>query len=135
MEISPLKFQFALTADDLRVIRDAIRRWGKSSDCVEGFTGAELYRHFERWEQFVSTDWSHWDISEYDHDIGYRYWIQVAIEHSCPATRVVLEQQVATIDVQFQSHMKAAKRPRVLECAPLSRHPYFWESHTIHPEL
>lgn len=135
MKVSPLKFQFALTADDLHAIREAIRRWGEPSDRVEGFTGAELYRHFGRWEQFVSTDWSHWDISEYDHDIRCRYWIQVAIEHSCPVTRSVLESQVAPLDAQFQSCMRPAKHPDISEGAPLSRQPYFWESHTIHPEL
>jgi hypothetical protein len=31
--------------------------------------------------------------------------------------------------------MRSAKRQDILECAPLSQHPYFWESHTIHPEL
>ena len=84
MEITPLKFQLAITQDDLRSIREAIRKWGKPAECIDGFTGAELYRHFERWQPFVSTDWTDWDISEYGHDIGCRYWIQVAIEHSCP---------------------------------------------------
>jgi hypothetical protein len=135
MEISLLKFQFALTSDDLYAIRDAIRHWGKPSDYVDGFTGAELYRHFERWKQFVSTDWSRWDISEYDHDIGCRYWIQVAIEHSSPATRSVLERQVASLDAQFQTQMRPAKRPGILDCAPLGERPYFWETHTLHPEL
>jgi hypothetical protein len=135
MEISPLKFQFELTPEDLRSIRDAIRRWGKPTDCVEGFNGAELYRHFERWQLFVDTNWADWDISEYSHDVGCRYWIQVAIEHSCPATRLVLEHQVEPIDTEFRAHMKAAKRPDVLDRAPFSKRPYFWETHTIHPEL
>jgi len=135
MEISPLKFHFALTPEDLRSIREAIRRWGKPAECIDGFTGAELYRHFERWQQFVETNWAGWDRSEYDHDIGCRFWVQVAIEHSSPATRTVLEQQVAPLDASFQAQMRPAKRPTILECAPLSHHPYFWESHTIHPEL
>jgi hypothetical protein len=135
MEISHHKFNFSLTLDDLRSIREAIRRWGKPAECIEGFTGVELYRHFERWDQFVKTDWANWDRSEYNHDIGCRYWIRVAIEYSCPATRNILEQQIAPIDAQFQSHMKLIKRQSVLDCVPLSQHPYFWESHTILPEL
>lgn len=102
---------------------------------MDGFTGAELHRHFESWEQFVDTNWVDWDSSEYDHDIGCRFWIQVAIEHSCPATRTVLEQQVAPVDAVFQSRMRPAKRPDIREGTPLSQHPYFWESHTVHPEL
>jgi hypothetical protein len=135
MEISPLNFQFALTPEDLRSIREAIRRWGKPADCINGFTGAELYRHFERWRQFVETNWADWDISEYDHDLGCRYWIQVAIEHSSPATRTTLEQQVAPVDALFRKQMRSAKHSKVIELTPLSQHPYFWESHTIHPEL
>ena len=81
MEISRLKHQFALTPEDLNSIREAIRDWGKPNDCIEGYTGAQLYRHFEWWEQFVTTDWAGWDISEYGHDIGCRHWIQLAIEH------------------------------------------------------
>jgi hypothetical protein len=128
METSPLKFHFALTPEDLRSIREAIRRWGKPAECIDGFTGAELYRHFERWQQFVETNWADWDRSEYDHDIGCRFWVQLAIENSSPGTHTVLEQQVARVDAP-------AKRPTILESAPLSHHPYFWESHTIHPEL
>jgi hypothetical protein len=135
MEISPLKFRFVLTSDDLHSIREAIHRWGKPAGCIEGFTGAELYRHFEMWEQFVDANWAGWDRSEYDHDIGCRFWIQLAIECSCPATRAVLEQQVAPVDARFQMQMRPAKRPNILECVPLSGHPYFWESHTVHPEL
>ena len=135
MEISPLKFKFELTSEDLRSIRDAIRLWGKPTDCVERFTGAELYKHFERWQQFVDTNWSDWDLSEYGHDIGCRYWIQVAIEHSSPATRSVLERQVTPIDAQFRANMKPAKRPRIELAGPLSGRPYFWETNTLHPEL
>jgi hypothetical protein len=135
MEISPLRFQFALTRDDLRSIREAIHQWGKPAECVDGFTGVELYRHFEGWEQFVETDWADWDQSEYNHDIGCRFWIQVAIEHASPATRAVLEQQVVSLDAIFIAQMRPVRCSNISECAPLSQHPYFWETHTIHPEL
>jgi hypothetical protein len=132
MEVSPHKYQFALTQDDLRSIREAILRWGKPAECIDGFTGAELCRHFERWKEFVDTDWADRDFSEYEYGIGCRFWIQVSIERSSPATRAVLEQQVAPIDAQFQSRMRRVNRPHILDSAPLSRHPYFWESHSIH---
>ena len=135
MEHSPLKFSFALTPEDLRSIREAIRRWGKPTECISEFNGAELYRHFERWQQFVEINWANWDRSEYDHDIGCRFWIQVAIEHSCPSTCITLEEQVAPVDALFQTRMRPAKRPTILEGAPLAHHPYFWESQTLHPEL
>ena len=135
MKISPLKFQIELTSDDLNSIRDALRCWGKSSDCIEGFTGAELYRHFERWDEFVTTNWNDWDLSEYLHDIGCRYWIQVAIEHSYSETQSVLKRQIEPLDVAFRGRMKPASRPNVSDSVPLSKRPYFWETHTIHPEL
>lgn len=134
MKISPLKFQIELTTNDLHSIQGALRCWGKPSDCIEGFTGVELYRHFERWDEFVTTNWDDWDLSEYLHDIGCRYWIQVAIEHSCPETRSVLEQQVDPLDTAFRARMKPTRHPNVLDSVPLSEHPYFWETHTIHPE-
>jgi hypothetical protein len=134
MNIGPLKFHFALTPSDLHAIREAMSLWGKPTQSSDGFTGAELYRHFERWEQFVDTDWSDWEWSEYSHDIGCRFWIQIAIEHVCPATRIVLEQQIAPLDAIFQSRMRPSKRPDILGCNLLSQHPYFWESHTLHPE-
>jgi hypothetical protein len=91
MEISQLKFHFALTPEDMRSIREAIGQWGKPPECIDRFSGAELYRHFETWQQFVDTNRADWDRSEYDHDIGCRCWIRVAVEHSCSATRTVLE--------------------------------------------
>ena len=135
MEISPLKFHFALTPDDVHSIREAVREWGEPVEKIDGFNGAELYRNFESWDQFVDTNWDDWDKHEYSYDISCRFWIQIAIEHSLPATRSVLEEQVAIIDARFQTHMKPVKRLGILEGAPLSGHPYFWESHTIHPEL
>jgi hypothetical protein len=134
MNIGSLKFHFSLTPSDLHTIREAIRQWGMPQTYIDGFTDAVLYRHFERWEQFVNIDWSEWDWSEYSHDIGCRFWIQVAIEHSSLDTRIVLEQQVAPLDAIFQSRMRPLKRPNVLGCISLSHHPYFWESHTLHPE-
>lgn len=127
MLISRLKFRFSLTPEDLHSIREA-------TDIAEGFNGARLYDHFEGWETFVETDWLDWDVSEYDHDLKCRFWIQLAIERSCPATRAVLEQQVAPLDARFQEVMRPTKSRHGMNRLPLSGHPYFWETHTIHPD-
>jgi hypothetical protein len=131
VQISPVKYKFALNAEDMHSIREALRRWGKSEESVDGFNGSTLYRYFERWHQFVETDWTTWDQSEYNQDLDCRFWIQVAIEHSCPATRNDLELEVDFIDARFKACMKHAIEPSILVGTPLSQHPYFWESYTI----
>ena len=90
MQIRRPTFQFAITLDDLHAIRVALTQWGKSPEVVQNFTGAELHRYYEAWSQFVETDWEAWDIAEYRHDIGCRYWIQIALEYAAVETRIVL---------------------------------------------
>lgn len=128
MRIAPLGFRFSLTPEDLRSIREAC-------EVAADFNGARLYEEFEAWEGFVDTDWSQWDSSEYDNDIACRFWIQLAIERSSPATRAVLEQQVEPLDERFRAVMKPARSRSGWDRLPLSGHPYFWETHTIHPDL
>ena len=135
MEIEKSKFDFSLSEQDRQQIKQAILKWGKPEDVCTSFNGARLYNHFEMWSQFGEMNWSTWDISEYDHDIGCRYWIQVCIEHSTPVTRLALEKAVAESDSKFKAQMRTAKHPSILQVSPLSSHPYFWETQTIHPEL
>lgn len=134
MEIKPLKYQFSLAESDRESIRQAIHDWGKPGELADGFNGGKLYEYFERWENFVSTDWTNWDSSEYNHDIGCRVWIQVAIEHASPETRSDLERAVKPLDDRFKAHMApATSRGMQRSAAPLSAGPYFWDTHTIHP--
>jgi hypothetical protein len=115
-------------------IRTALQAWGKPANIVGEFDGARLHNYYEQWAQFVQTDWSHWDISEYDHDIGCRYWIQIAIEHATPQTRVVLEQTILPIDETFIAQMRPCEFRQYSAREPLSNHPYFWEINTIYPQ-
>ena len=135
MEINEPRFDFCLSEQDRQQIKDAIRKWGKPENLCTSFNGGQLYKHFEVWSDFIEMDWTSWDSSEYDHDIGCRYWIQLSIEHATPATRLALENAVAKADAAFKACMKPVKRPKILNPSPLSQHPYFWETHTIHPEL
>jgi hypothetical protein len=80
--------------------------WGKAQDVIHEFNGARLHDHYEMWAQFIDTDWENWNISEYHHDIGCRYWIQLAIEHSTSQTRSSLEQAVQPLDERFKARMK-----------------------------
>ena len=135
MHAQPLRFDVAMTLEDLELIRRAIRAWGKPADVAEQFDGAALYGHYERWEQFVETDWANGDITEYDHDIGCRTWIQVAIEHSTPLTAVRLRRAVQPVDDAFQVQMKPCREVQPRRVTVLREDTYFWQTHTIHPEL
>lgn len=134
MQVDPLRFHFELSLADRSAIQAAIRAWGKPSALADGFNGAKLYEYLERWEQFVDTDWEAWDRSEYDHDLGCRVWIQLAIEHVSPSTRRALEEAASPLDARFQARMLPSAKPRFFEAAPLREGPYFWESHTLHPD-
>jgi hypothetical protein len=119
-----------LTETDLHQIREAVRHWGKPAELVHEYSEALLSRHFGWWEEFVTTDWDEDSQSEYDHDIGCRTWIQVAIEHATPQTREQLEALVRPLDDAFRRRMRptATQKSR---SAPITEAAYFWETHTI----
>ena len=136
MKISRGGFSFEITRDDLAKMRDAIRQWKADPEISENFNGGTLYDHFQRWQKFVDTDWEGWDISEYNHDIGCRAWIQLAIENSTVETAMSLENEVSRIDDKFKVSMKPFQKewlPVHLK-KPFKHGPYFWETHTIHAE-
>ena len=120
---------------DREAIHLALIQAGYSEKLAALFSGPRLRTDFERWEVFVHTDWSHWDYSEYDQDLGCRYGIQVVIENSCAETRARLEAEVTAIDEVFSESMKPLRAARISRIQlPLSNHPYFWETGTLHPE-
>jgi hypothetical protein len=135
MRIAEHQFDLRIELSDLERIRSAIRRWGKPAEVADAYDGSLLYRHVEAWHQFVKTDWGNWDASEYDHDIGCRVWVQLAIENSCAGSSERIELAVRPAD----EHFRASMVPAVAWCRRttpvLDSHPYFWETHTIHPEL
>lgn len=129
------EFDVWIEVSDLERIRDAVRRWGKPTDVVEAYSGSMLHDQLGAWRQFVETDWSHWDISEYGHDNGCRVWIQLAIESSSPETSERIRRAAHPSDEAFRAKMVPAV-PWCRRTTPvLKSHPYFWETHTIHPEL
>lgn len=77
MKVAKSPFDVWIEAEELSRIREVIRAWGTPVDVAEAYGGARLHGHLEQWCQFVETDWEAWDISEYDHDIRCRVWIQL----------------------------------------------------------
>ena len=136
MKASRAGFGFEITSDDLTKIRLAIRRWKADPEISETFNGGALYDHFQQWQQFVDSDWEGWDISEYNHDIGCRAWIQLAIENSTQQTATLLENEVSKIDERFKERMKPFKKEWLSPYlrSPFKNAPYFWEAYTIHDE-
>lgn len=134
MKVSNTGFDFEIVSDDLTKIRAAIRQWKADPEISETFNGSALYDHFQRWQQFVDSDWEGWDISEYDHDIGCRAWIQLAIENSTPRTASCLEKEVSKIDDKFKKKMNPFKKEWISPHlkSPFKNGPYFWETYTIH---
>ncbi len=135
MQIRKSEIEVWIEASDLERIRDALRRWGKPRDVIENYSGSLLHQHLGAWKAFVETDWSNWDISEYHHDIGCRSWIQLAIENSEHNTADRIHQAAKVLDKLFRAKMSPAVESCRNTTPVLKSHPYFWETHTIHPEL
>ena len=96
---------------------------------------SQLHRHLSMWTEFVDRNWLDWDISEYDHDIGCRMWIQVALENSAPETALKICTVTRPPDDAFKRRMVPVRRLSSYHVPVLRWHPYFWETHTLHPEL
>ena len=122
---------FTLPNADLHQIRSAIVRWKRNEELAHQFDANRLRLHFEYWEKFVQQEWQGWDESEYDHDLGCRYWIQVSIEYSSVERKMALEKLVIPIDNQFQVKMQPLPNPKLVDYGILHHHPYFWEINTI----
>jgi hypothetical protein len=132
MQIARPGFEVWIELSDLERIREALRRWCGDA---EAFDGAVLHALLASWQRFVQTDWAEWDIAEYANDIGVRVRIQIAIEYSCAETAARIANAVEPADRAFQDRMTPAGPWCALQTNLLSAHPYFWETHTIHPEL
>lgn len=119
---------------DHEVIRAVLLRSGYAEG-IAAHRNSGLQAAFEGWETFVTTDWTNWDIAEYDHDLGSRYWIQLVIEYACAETRQRITAQVKALDDLFKQQSRALRSPRFSrEPLCLAHHPYFWETGSIHPE-
>ena len=134
MQIDSPKVAVWIELEDLAEIRRSLTNSEASPDVINSFSGATLHKEFEAWHSFVTTDWEDWDFSEYDHDLACRYFIQLAIEHSSPETAARLASAVAPLDAVFKSKMRSCAVRITRDHLELRDRPYFWESHTIHPD-
>jgi hypothetical protein len=123
-----------ISEDDLVAIRKAILEWNKPVSLAHDFYGCDLAKYYDAWQTFVEMDWKDWDVAEYHHDIGVRYWIQFVLEHSSSETRTRLEQAVSPLDALFRAKMHPCSYRGSASEGPFSERPYFWEINTIHPE-
>ncbi len=98
----------SILPDDLERIRTAVTIW-KSPGAGQAFWGARVADYATSWAQFVDTDWSSWDPSEYNHDIGCRHWLQVVLEHCAAPTRARLESEIRSTDLVFHSRSSEGK--------------------------
>jgi len=132
MKVRSSGFPFKITAEDLIVINSSIELWQKRKI---NFDGAMLYNFIEAWEQFIDTEWDTWDISEYNHYIVCRYWIQIAIEYSLPKTKEKLVKYLTPLDMIFTNKMKPKINIKYNKIKVFKSQPYFWELNTIYPEV
>jgi hypothetical protein len=90
-----------------------------------------LQKHLDCWKKVVTFPWDEDWQPEYDHDIGCRYWLQLAIEHATPVTRERLLTIVHPLDEMFKKRMRPSPRVMRASKGPFMEHPYFWETHTL----
>ena len=124
-------FNLSLTTEDVASIQRAARLWGKPQEVVEHYGEVALRRHFKCWEKFVHASWDEDWYPEYDHDIGCRYWIQLAVEYATPETRDRLQEAVKPLDDLFKQRMRPCPLHERASLGPFLGRPYFWETNTI----
>jgi len=74
-----------------------------------------------------------WDISEYDHELGCRYWLQLIMENVGADSRARILSELDPLDQIFKSKMKPFDKS-IFRMQVFKAQPYFWETNTIHPE-
>ena len=128
-------FNFEVTTNDLKLIRRAISSWKPRFNNLK-FDGGALFNSIEGWKQFIDTDWETWDVAEYNHDLGCRYWIQIAIENATEETSQLLSKYLYPIDRLFILKMKPISKEfnnqKINDV--FKQETYFWYTHSIHPD-
>jgi hypothetical protein len=124
--------RICLTEEDLGAIQPVVESWmpGHGDAFTEQFLDDQLLA----WETFVNTRWYSDLDFEYNHDIGVRYWIQVAIEHATPETSDTIAEAVQPADDTFQKRMVLTDEPELHASSRqdvFKRKAYFWELFTI----
>ena len=135
MRARKLSLSVSLSDDELSTIRNVIVAWGKSQAVANDFDGSKLHQLFDSWAEFVDTDWDGWDISEYNHDLGVRYWLQLVLENADFENSTSLQDALKPIDDRF---IKAAHECGLLRSgndSVFNEESYFWQNTSIHPEI
>lgn len=131
MESDNAGFTITLTPKDVIAIQQSLRLWGKPEQVVESYNEATLQKHLVCWKKFVVFDWNEDWYDEYQHDIGCRYWIQLAIENASLETQFRLIDVITPLDEVFKSRMKPCPLRERASPDPFLEKSYFWETHTI----
>ncbi len=105
MEIQPPRFDFWIEAEEGERIREALQRTGVALDRATAFSGATIHKLLEEWEQFVTTDWTRWDVAEYSNDIHVRHTLEVVRTSLGDASRQRLDAVLAPLDQIFKRRM------------------------------
>jgi hypothetical protein len=125
------RYELNLSPADVDLINKALKLWGKPDELVEKFGATFLRERLENWEEFVNSEWDEdWEF-EYAHDIGVRYWIQLAIEHTTPETSNKIEALVTPLDQIFKNKAQPCPVREYAPAGPFKHKPYFWETHSI----
>lgn len=105
--------------------------WDKPSPIVDNYGGGLLRTHLDCWREFVGFAWEAGSEDEYAHDIGVRYWLQIALEYSTPSTQARLQALLDPLDAEFKRRMIPAPLATYASSNPFMGRPYFWETHTL----
>ena len=135
MRVRKLNLSVSLSGDELSNIRNVILAWGKSQAIANDFDGSKLHELFDSWSEFIDTDWDRCDISEYNHDLGVRYWLQLVLENTASENSASLQEALQPIDDRF---IKAAHECDLLRSgndSVFNEESYFWQNSSIHPEI
>jgi hypothetical protein len=124
MELRPLRHDVWIEADEVEKGREALRRAGESEEQVQGFSGAAIHDLLAAWAQFVATDWTRWDISEYLNDIRVRDRLDVIWSALGDQSRSRLTAVLGPLDRSFKARMHAVE-------AAEAKDPRFWVANTI----
>jgi hypothetical protein len=106
VEVQPPRFDVWIEGEEGQKIREALRQAGVAPDAAETFTGAAIHGLLEAWEQFVSTDWTRWDLAEYANDLSVRNTLEVLRASLGESSRRRLDTALVPLDQIFKGRMR-----------------------------
>ncbi|MGF1767076.1 hypothetical protein L4D06_06785 [Enterovibrio makurazakiensis] len=135
MRVRKLSLSVSFSEDELSNIRNVIVAWGKSQAIADDFDGSKLHQLCDSWAEFVDTDWDGWDIAEYNHDLGVRYWLQLVLENAGSENSTSLHEALQPIDDRFIRAAHECDLLRSGDDSVFNEESYFWRNSSIHPEI